>query len=273
MLLRGVGKTASAPAGCAEATSYIARTTSLVDPYLTGLTNLICTLVSTNSTISGTLWSRMDIIYARANQDATNAVLNLKSSSFPQSSVGSPSYSAPNGWTLNGSSQYQTTAFAPRTDCSQCSQNSTTLSVWVGNNRTTASTGKVAAGAAIVGSFTYINPLFTGNVINYDVNGAAFPSATPGAATAQGMTTLVRTASTAISVYRGTSSLTGSSGTSALMPTTAVYIGAYNNNGTPASYSDDTILMMMMGAQVSATDVAAYHAAWGTYFTAIGATH
>ncbi len=137
MTLLGAGA-ASAPTGpCAQATTYLARTSGGTEGgNASNITTLICGLV-TDGVITGNLsttgcGTTLDTLYILAQQNATDAKLNLCSTSFSITTVAVPTFTTFRGYngfnsgTNNLSSNFNsTTAPSPN-----FTQNSGSLGIW-----------------------------------------------------------------------------------------------------------------------------------------------
>src|SRR5258706_5828950 len=83
---------------CAESTAFFARTSGLDAAHIAAYNTFICGLVTDG------LFSKFDVLHIYATQDSTTALLNLVSTSYNGTAVGSPTFTADRGFTGTGSS-------------------------------------------------------------------------------------------------------------------------------------------------------------------------
>lgn len=213
------------------------------------------------------VWSKLDVLYVLAAHDAQAARLNWKApASFALSEVSSPTFTTDRGYAGNGSSSYLSTGWVPSTDAVQYTQLAGHVAIWDRTSR--AAGGTVEIGSTDGASSIYVLPRFTGNLYFGAVNQGGESVAN---STSSGFFHVNRSNSNAVQFYRNGSSLgTGNQATGA-RNNKAVYIGAYNNNGTPGSFSTDQIAEASLGASLNSTEAADYYNALATYMTAVGA--
>lgn len=249
----------SSGGGCSQATALIARMDGSQNT--SAVTNFICGLVTDG------LLSTLDVLYVPAINSTANANLNWISSSFSLSCTGSPTFTAGQGYTGNGTS-FCSTTWVPSASAVNYTQNSATVGVCVFNSRTSGSSFSETGGIDAGGLFTNLDPLdFFGS--QWNVNDAGF-SFGLGATNAQGSWNAVRTASNAEAIFQNGTSIATSTQGSLTVPTVAMYILGYNNNGTLGQGSSDTLSAVWYGASWNTTQMGNFRSRLQTYMTAIG---
>jgi hypothetical protein len=186
---------ASAPAGCSAATTYNARTTESTATKGC-LTTLICGMIADGNGCSQ--WSgssgNLDLLYILAQDNSTDALLNLCSTNFTATENDAPTFTANQGF----NSGYLDTNYAPSTNAINFSLNSGSAGLY---DRTAPGDSGSQFG------------LYDGsNLIDIDVNfgGTAFARLNTGTsatgytapASNQGQWIISRTSSSANSYYK-----------------------------------------------------------------------
>lgn len=261
---------APAPSGftptSTESSNFLARTTGLSDTDKGNYDTLITGLVT------DAVFSTLDVLYILAAPDSTNMKLNLCSSSFALTETGSNTFTANQGWAGNGTTGFLNTSYIPSSGVNGNSINAH-LGAYIRTNRTT-SANTVAVGGnngGGAGPFLYLQPRQTSSV-GFSVNGnnTQFPAASN--TTAQGSWSAIRTSSTQSSAYlNGSSSVFVGAQNNAQSGTVLgvnLYIGANNNNGTAAQFSNDQIAAVWYGATISAANALLLRTRINTFMTA-----
>lgn len=259
---RNVGPESAAAAGggCTEATTFLARTSGLNGTQTSAYTTMICGLVTDG------VWPNLDGFWVFPTNTTTTANLNLKSASFTLTSPAFPSFTAGQGYTGNGSTQYLDTGINPSGGGLNYTQNAATIAACTFTNRTTGNTS-VSIGA-IAGTFAYIQPFVVGTGVNYNVNGSTFP--TFSVTTAQGSMIVSRTSSSAYTLYINGASSATATDTSTAVPSGNIYILAANNSGTPGNFNADQVGWAAVGALTGAQSIA-LHNRVHAFLVAVGA--
>jgi hypothetical protein len=127
--------------GCSQATTFLARTSGLSGTETAAYTTMICGMVS-----DGT-WSLLDALYIFATNNTTTANLNLVSTNFGITQVGTVTFAADTGYTGDGSTGVLNTGFIPASSGINYVQNSASIGVYVLNNRTGSSGNDIEIGS------------------------------------------------------------------------------------------------------------------------------
>jgi len=219
----------------------------------------------------------LDCLYIMATDTITGtntavANLNLCGTSYTLSPVNSPTFTADQGYTGNGSTSYLNAIFNPATATTpNYVQDSASLGCYILTNRTT--TQQYVSIGVNGPPYAYIQPyrVSGGNNVNLDLNGASFPFATASPATSQGFTGVVRTVSGSINGYKNNSSTPFGS---ALADTsTGVRNAAYailNAPGLGAAVSADQAAAAFIGAGITGAQWLAISTRINNYMTALG---
>lgn len=244
------GDFSSFVASCTPSSSFVARMTTP-----TKLDEVIANYLTCALNASGDL-ANLDFLHFYAFASQTNALLNLVSSTYNNVATNSPTFTAGQGFTGNGSNAY----LAPSsfTAFSKASLNSISAGVYDLTSRTSGggnnSIGAQAASAYFgVWALTTANPFFSAN----ENTGFSAGSVT----NSQGLTALIRTASNAEAAFRNGTSVATSATASVAMPTSLMTTLGFNSATTPPTVSlvqatTDQIAMDFVGnGSVSMTNI------------------
>lgn len=236
----------------AEFSQYFTRTSGLTGAEETALEAFIDGLVADS------LWSKIDWLHVYGLGTAGDAVLNLKSSSYPAVPTNSPTFTANQGYTGNGSNMYLDTGFDPSTAGGQYAQNSASVFVY---SRVDAASITAMIGNTNAASQSYISPRFS-NLTFMGANGSAISASNTNAT---GFYHATRRGAADSEFYKNGTSLT-TSGTAS----TALQ----NNNLTTlralGAYSVGQVSLAGAGAGMNDTEAAALAARVATLQTALG---
>jgi hypothetical protein len=204
--------------GCSQATNYLARTTGGNEGgNAANITTLICGLV-TDGVITGNLTttgcgSTLDALYVLAQQNSSDALLNLCGTNYTATAVGSPSpvftsYRGYNGFNNDG--VYINTAFNPATATSpNYLQNSASIGIW--SNAVTAESSAQMSQGSSGRSWIYDNFASDGNFYARINNASTGGLTSPGT---KGLFVADRSSSGSVVPYWDGSALTAQSGAS-----------------------------------------------------------
>lgn len=212
-------------------------------------------------------WSLMDVLYVQKNNDATLgnfALLNWKDpNSFACSSSALPTYGV-NGYTGNGSTQFLTTNWTPKTN----GINYTFTDCSLGGFQTENATGLFALwGASDVAGANAIRfyPLNSALWI-YTVNGLQDSGAN---ADSSGFWQEKRTGAAAGSLFRNGSSVDTNVGVGTDRPSVSLSLLSYNVNGTNQDFSPNTIGCFFAGASMTTQQSVDTYTAFNAYFASL----
>lgn len=255
---------AGATSSCTQSANFQARTSGQDATHLAAYDALICGLVSQASTISGTLFSRLDALWMVRGADSTVIRLNLIQNAFNLTSNGSITFVANAGVISDGSTGYYSTGYNPTAVGGQFSQDSASIMACtsatlpvttefsIGSNDGTESTFLAAAGGVMVASVN---------------TNAAFFSSLSGAA---GLYHAVRDGASSQVIYVNGSSAGTSVGSSSGNINATLNLLARNGNGMPDFFTTTQYIMFAAGAAFSATDAANFRTLVAAYMAAIG---
>jgi hypothetical protein len=277
MTLMGMGGPAAATGGgCAQATTFLART-SLTGSDVTNYTNLICGMV-TDGLITGNLsttgcGSPFDVIYIFATSDSTTALLNICGTNYGGTLQGTspPTFTAYSGFTgANLVGDYIDSNFNPSTATSpNYVQNSAHVSIW---NLTNVATG-IPMTSVVTGTASGQNlyPKFADNSTyarlndNPEVGGIAIVDS-------RGHLLMNRSGATARQLYQNASTTLngGATATYGSSPSQAPLNSDWSILGNDTNGSSRTAAMWSTGASLNSTQVTNFYSRLRTYMTAVG---
>lgn len=215
------------------------------------------------------LWTKADRIWLYGSENATQASIDLKGL-VAHTLVGTPTFTASQGYTGNGS-DYIETNFVPPTHGVAYLQNSASLGVYIRNNRTADANVTAIGMADNVGVSATVQPNAFGNGnfgAMHDGSAAAFGSSV---GTARGFYVMTRTASNARALYnRGSSLGSDSTASASISAMPEAYVLAYNNNGSAILKSSDQIAVVWIGGALDATNNTDLYTDIQAYMTALG---
>jgi hypothetical protein len=212
-------------------------------------------------------WSVLDALYVFATNTTTTANLNLKSTSYGLSQVGSVSFSANNGYTGDGATGYFTTGFTPSTAGGQWGINSASLGDCVLTDRPIGSVySSIGASDSLQDDISTILPFYSSSSLIYLNGYGVFPASS----TSLGAHTASITSSS-----QGYTAINGSSTSftpaSINITTYGLYALALNGAGTASSFSADEIAYLFYGGGLSTTQITAVYDRLHTYLSTVGA--
>ena len=149
------------------------------------------------------VWTKLDRLWLFAAENQPSALTDLVALDLA-TAVNSPSFTADQGYTGNGSTSYVNTTYNPTTDAVSYALNSASVSFWGRTNRASNSTEQIGA---VSGSGAFID-VFEGNTLWFFINTNSF-SSVPNTLGSDGFFTLNRSGSAGanVQVYRNGSSV------------------------------------------------------------------
>ena len=250
--------------GCAEATTFLARTSGLSGTETSAYTTMICGMVTDG------VWTKLDAFYIFATNTTTTANHNLISTSFGLTQVvGALTFTADRGYTGIAGRALDTNLVL--TAATKYTLNSAASGGYVLTNRT-ANGAAVLFGVTDATRYDFMRTHNASGNAEFDVNSATFSAAA--STTSQGSWFANRSAASgagALTLYRNGSSFSATSVASTGVPTTqTIWISALNNNGVLNSSGTDEIAAFWVGGGFNATDVANFSSRVNTYMAALG---
>lgn len=212
-------------------------------------------------------WANIDAMGWFAVENQANAPIYLKSNTTTKhTEIGSPTFTTNRGYTGNGTNSYEKTGFIPSSSKINATQNSWTIGVYCATNLTSANVIDLGAGdvSKAIASYTKWGDGKTYSNMN-DFSAASVTTATDAGA----LTMIQRTASNNINFYRRGVLLGNTTTVSVGIPTVEFYVGANNNNGTAANFSNRLISLWFTGT--GTINAANIYSRIQTALTALGA--
>jgi hypothetical protein len=237
-----------------------------------GLKELIDNFVAGTKTDS--VWTKIDRFWFPAvHEQGASARLDWKSPATVGrrlTEVNTPSWTAYQGYTGDGSTSYLNTNFTPSTDGVNYTQNSACAGVWV---RTVGPTSASRAYAGLNDGFTQQTAIIR------RADGSSWQAVGPNDTTSINATTLSQSATgllvanrsgaSARQVYRNGSSEASDTQASVGLPAFDLYLLARNSSGTAGLFSDGQISAAFVAASLNATEQANLHTRLNTLITGV----
>ena len=249
-------------ADAAATTAFLARTSGLDATHTNAYKALI------NGLVSDGVWAKLDLLQIYATQDATTALLNLVSTSYPATVSGSPTFTADGGYTT-ASGKYIDTGFAFNAGVNY-TQNAASLLVWSGSNVAAATNNKILTSAAAFNGSANLQPRSSTDVavlLLNDTSAITSPANTDGSGFYAG----IRTNSTTKQLWKDGVQMGGDI-TRASVALQAVNLQTGGNNAVASNAYAGIVRAVGAGGTLSAGDNANLYAHLRTYMTAIGVT-
>ena len=219
-----------------------------------------------NGLVADGLWDKIRVLYLFSLDNASDAVLNVKDSSFTATN-NSMAFAARQGFTGNGSNAYLATGFNP--SAQGLAQNSATIGIY---NRTGPSDVGVDIGCApsnfSSGLYFYsrnASDLFVGRV------NQAFTFTSASTVAGLGLSLLTRTGASSSAVYANGSLLESFTTGSATPPSFEVFIGGINTGGSALEFASKQYASALIADGFTATDASNFAARLETALDAFGA--
>lgn len=256
---------------CTESGNFIARTSSASPAQQAAWDGFICRGVNFAGN-GGPWWPVMDVIQLYAANNASNAVLNLVSTSYTGNFVNNPTFIAGNGVFSNGVSPqgYVDTGVNPSTAGGNYTQNSAHVSVCTTAVGGSARLSTEALGITPALSAQQINiyPQFSDGFTYGRINDNGSTVGVPNPLnTTTGFWLINRTGSAATTMYRNATVVGSPNGTSAALANTEITVAA---QGATADYGG-LVMAFTAGGSLTAAQEADLSDAIHTYMVAVGA--
>ncbi len=253
---------------CSEATTFLARTSGITGADATAYTNFICGLVTDG------LWTKFDLLYTWGAPTATDGRLNMKSTSFTATVVGSPTFTAYQGYT-GASGAHLDTNWDPFIDAVQFTQDSAHVA-YRANNEIGPETAYSAGSWAGGGTSTNLISSLSGSMFSR-MNDATGSGGIGSNALSKGFFVGNRSGASATQAYLDAVSIgTGSTASGGIsdghggIPATMWAMDANSSTGLPNLPSVNQYSLFSVGASLSSSDVTAFNARVATLATALG---
>lgn len=211
-------------------------------------------------------WTTLDRLWihaAEVQQHATISLVNPTSTAITE--VNSPTWTANQGYTGNGSTQYLNTNFNTSSSGVNYTQNSNCIGIYSRNNTSEA---KVDIGNQNATVISYVISRWTDNNQYHRANVTSGGFASAANTDSRGLFTSLRTNSTTIYGYKNGSQACTTTNTSGTLPNLNLFIGALNNNGTPDFYSTKQYALSFISS--GAINQATFYTAIQTFATTRG---
>lgn len=236
------------PAAVAWTAAVVAASGTVSAAQLTRVSTLISCYKTNN------IWSIRDRTWLRASENTTQAnldIVNLQTST-PH---GTLTFTAGQGYTSNGTTGYIDTGYIPSTAGGNLTLNSATIGAYIITNDTSVN-NRVLMGVNSGGSdFLYLQPLAAGGSF-WENNGITFPNVA-GQSTTQGFWVNSRVNATTITLDKNGVQIGSAASNSGTLPTKSIFVGAFDDNGTPDDFSIDQWALDFIAGGLTPTQRAA----------------
>jgi hypothetical protein len=250
---------ATAGQGCTEATAYLARTVGGNEGgNAANITNLICGLVADG------VWSKLDVFYLWAQQNITDAPLNLVSTSYNGiNGFVAGDFVAYTGFNMNGTGKYVDSGLDPTVLPVKYTQNNASYGVWAYSLSTTDG---CAAGRA-PSNDTAIYPKFTDGSFYGRLNNTS--AGVPSTVVGGGMLVADRPDAANVWPYQNGVSAGAIPAASVTMPAGKIWFGFCNSS---ASGANQVLSEGHIGASLGAAGNLALYNRVKTYMASVPAS-
>lgn len=193
-------------------------------------------------------WQLLDRFWLFGQDIQANALVSIVNPTSTQiTEVASPTFTANQGYDFNGTTQYLRTAYIPSSSAVNYSLNSASFGVYCTENFNGAFAWDMGCANAVNGASLSLRD--GTNSAYAKTNQAIATLITVGSVTdSRGFWVSIRTASNAIAIARNGSNIGTDTDVSGALPTTEMYIGALNNNGVAAAFSQRKVAIAFSGS-------------------------
>jgi hypothetical protein len=263
------------PPYCPAAMNFLARASTLTAPYVDPIANFICGCVPKGLINANGTSSVFDVLHLYANQDTTNALLNLVSSSYTGTVV-NPSFVAGRGFTgqdLATPTTYINTNFNPVTAFGVYTTTTAHISFWSNTN------GYPVNGGLAMGSFNSgagnieTNIYFGGGSAYYRVNDTVPVSGGVTTANTNGHFIASRTGFNLTTGYRNGVAQANPSVNAGTPQSVPLFVLAANDAAaapSPKYGVQFQVCMASIGGALTSTQATDFYNLLRTYMTAVG---
>jgi hypothetical protein len=259
---------------CTASSNWLARASGLSPTEETAYDTMICGMVSDGTGCSawtgftGAAGTGLDALWIAATNSTTTANLNLCSTSYGLTQVGTVAFSADNGYTGDGTTGYFTTGFVASTAGGNYTLNGASAGMCVTNSSTTpAAVWIMGASNTAVTSTIGILPLDTGGVFQSAVNDLYLQNTAN--TNVQGFWMTSRTVSTSAEGYKNGASFAPEGANSVALPNEALVLGAINT-GSITNFSPWQWAIAFIGGGQSSGNITAIYNRFHAYLVAVG---
>jgi hypothetical protein len=248
---------------CSQSSAFFARAGTLDTTHHNAYDTMICGLVTDG------VWSAFDAFYVLGTDTASNANLNLVSSSFALTPHGSPTFTANSGYNgADGSTTiYLDTGFNPSTVSGNYTLNTAHFMVW--SCSVGAATANAIGGVDDNTEVTQIVPWFTDGQSYVYANSSAGSAVFFSASSSAKGSFVVSRATNAVAGYRNGTLLSTGTFTPVGLPVGNVYLLAKNASGSASAGSADIVSAASLGGTLSSGQVTAIQSRIGAFQIAV----
>jgi len=219
------------------------------------------------------VWAALDFLPVLAAENAASALVDWKARKTlaPQTTVVTlPTFTTDRGYTFDGATNYLTGGFTPSTDCVAATGTSFMLGVYERTNVTNSSNAFGAINATAQAA--RICPRTGSNNAVAALNAASL-TVVPSVTDSRGLTVAATNGVTGAGYKNGVAGDTPTLTTPGTALTSReLYVGCYNNNGSPTTFRASTLGYALFGANAwTATQHSQFYNVMQRYMTKLGA--
>jgi hypothetical protein len=207
------------------------------------------------------IWNSMKAIYPMVGASAASCAQNLKSSSFTGSFTSGWTF-ASSGVTPNGTSAYMNTTYNPSVSGLL---NSAHLSVYT--RTIAAATSQFDLGVGLSGAFNMIAFTFNGSLAYVGLNATDLPIT--GYSGSRGLLLGSRIVSTTEKYFLNNGTPQTLTKTTSSIPNSTMYLGALQNNSSPAFFSNKQYAFATIGDGLTDTQASDFYTAVQAFQTSL----
>jgi len=217
------------------------------------------------------IYSKIDAGWWLGGPDAQSSRLNFKNpGSLTLGLVNSPSFTAYRGFTGDGSTSYLTTGYNPSSFGGQYTLNSAHLAIYSRTSALVANGCDIGARVSGSDDQALVFLRSSGDLASFRLNQDGAGTAVSNT-DASGLFVVRRSASNAEALFRNGSSIGTDTTTTNAIPNLAWFIGACNQNGSAAFFTNRQLLFACAGASLTDQNITDLNAAVAAFATSIGA--
>ena len=213
-------------------------------------------------------WAELDVLHVYAAHAAAAAPLNWIGNTSTATPAAAPTFTADQGYDLNGSTQYINTNYTPSSDAVNYTQNSAVMGGYLRTYDTDTGLRCILGGNDATQAILLQRNATTGN-ISIRVNCLDLTSLSSAVFTQQ-LYSIKRTVSTECKYWiGGTEQTTAETRASIGLPTISVKVGCNDNSGSRVNFLDGQVMLFYAGS--GSVSISNFLARINTFLTAIGA--
>lgn len=213
------------------------------------------------------IWALLDVLYVFAtNGDSNFATLNWKAPTlFKCAKVNSPTFTANQGFTGNGTTSYLSTGWVPSVNGVNYVLNDASFGLWINTEQAAGNDIVCGCDNGVTADYLICERLADGQPQSV-INSAL--SQTAPVSTSLGFWGVNRTAAAVTGIFKNGVLLAAGVPLSSARTNREIFIGGRNNSGVFGNGTTKQFSNFWAGASLNGLELANYNA-WNTYFTSL----